>query len=91
LGGGRPLWQHPGASTQRQSDDDGSAELFDQVPTASNARMGKLRVGHFQTDAEQAGALAQALLVVAEEYEQWQVTIGSQSSTTSCFDSESGG
>ena len=38
--------------------------------TASNAPMGKLRVGHLRTDAEQARALAQALLAAADEYEQ---------------------
>jgi hypothetical protein len=32
--------------------------------------MGKLRVGHLHTDAEQTRALAQELLVAADEYEQ---------------------
>ena len=32
--------------------------------------MGKLRVGHLHSDAEQARALARALLVSADEYEQ---------------------
>ena len=44
--------------------------------------MGKLRVGHLHTDAEQTRALAQALLVAADEYELMAVTIRSQSSTT---------
>jgi hypothetical protein len=34
--------------------------------------MGKLRVGHLHTDAEQARALAQALLVAAVEHEQME-------------------
>ncbi len=59
--------------------------------TASNARMGKLRVGHLHTDAEQARALAQALLVAADKYEKIegydQITVFNNS----CFDSESGG
>jgi len=59
--------------------------------TASNARMGKLRVGHLHTDAEQARALARALLVSADEYEQMagydQITV----LNNSCFDSEPGG
>jgi hypothetical protein len=38
--------------------------------TASNARMGKLRLVTSITDAEQARALAQALLAAADEYEQ---------------------
>ena len=59
--------------------------------TASNARMGKLRVGHLHTRAEQARALAQALLVAADEYEQTagydQITVFNNS----CFDAEPGG
>lgn len=59
--------------------------------TASNARMGKLRVGHLHTDAEQARALARALLEAADEYEQMagydQITVFNNS----CFDSEPGG
>jgi hypothetical protein len=47
--------------------------------TASNARTGKLRVGHLHTDAEQARALAQALLAAATSMSRWQVTIRSQS------------
>jgi hypothetical protein len=47
--------------------------------TASNARMGKLRVGHLHTDAEQARALAQALLAATTSMGRWQVTIRSQS------------
>jgi hypothetical protein len=50
--------------------------------TASNARMSKLRVGHLHTDAEQARALAQALLGRPTSTSRWQVTIRSQSSTT---------
>jgi hypothetical protein len=53
--------------------------------------MGKLRVGHLDTDAEQARALAQALLVAADEYEQMAgydlVTVFSNW----CFDSDPGG
>jgi hypothetical protein len=41
--------------------------------------MGKLRVGHLHTHAEQTRALAQALLVAADEHEQMagydQITI----------------
>lgn len=59
--------------------------------TASNARMGKLRVGHLHTDAEQARALARALLEAADESEQMagydQITVFNNS----CFDSEPGG
>jgi hypothetical protein len=59
--------------------------------TASNAQMGKLRAGHLHTDAKQARALAQALLVAADEYEQMagydQITV----LNNSCFDSEPGG
>jgi hypothetical protein len=59
--------------------------------TASNARMGKLRVGHLRTDAEQARALARALLEAADEYAQMagydQITVFNNS----CFDSEPGG
>jgi hypothetical protein len=59
--------------------------------TASNARMGKLRVGHLHTHAEQARALAQALLVAADEHEQMagydQITVFNNS----CSDSEPGG
>jgi hypothetical protein len=59
--------------------------------TASNARMGKLRVGHLHTDAEQARALAQALLVAADKYEKLggydQITVFNNS----CFDPEPGG
>jgi hypothetical protein len=47
--------------------------------TASNARTGKLRVGHLHTDAEQPRALAQALLAAATSMSRWQVTIRSQS------------
>jgi len=53
--------------------------------------MGKLRVGHLHTHAEQARALAPALLVAADEYEQMagndQITVFDNS----CFDSEPGG
>jgi hypothetical protein len=53
--------------------------------------MGKLRAGHLHTDAKQARALAQALLVAADEYEQMagydQITV----LNNSCFDSEPGG
>ncbi len=53
--------------------------------------MGKLRVGHVYTDAEQTRALAQALLGAADEYEQMaghdQITVFNNS----CFDSEPGG
>ena len=53
--------------------------------------MGKLRVGHLHTDAEQTRALAQALLVAADEYEQTagydQITVFNNS----CFDAEPGG
>jgi hypothetical protein len=53
--------------------------------------MGKLRVGHLHTDAEQARALARALLVSADEYEQMagydQITV----LNNSCFDPEPGG
>ena len=59
--------------------------------TASNARMGKLRVGHLHTDAEQARALARALLEAADESEQMagydQITVFNNP----CFDSEPGG
>ena len=59
--------------------------------TASNARMGKLRVDHLHTDAERTRALAQALLVAADEYEQMAgydlITV----LNNSCFDSEPGG
>jgi hypothetical protein len=44
--------------------------------------MGKLRVGHLHTDAEQARALAQALLGRPKSTSRWEVTIRSQSSTT---------
>ena len=53
--------------------------------------MGKLRVGHLHTDAEQARALAPALLEAADESEQMagydQITVFNNS----CFDSEPGG
>jgi hypothetical protein len=53
--------------------------------------MGKLRVGLLHTDAEQARALARALLVSADEYEQMagydQITV----LNNSCFDSEPDG
>jgi hypothetical protein len=53
--------------------------------------MGKLRDGHLHTDAEQARALAQALLVAADEYQQMagydQITVFNNS----CFDTEPGG
>ena len=52
--------------------------------------MGKLRVGHVHTDAEQTRALAQALLGAADEYEQmagYDQTVFNNS----CFDSEPGG
>ena len=53
--------------------------------------MGKLRVDHLHTDAEQARALARALLVSADEYEQTagydQITVFNNS----CFDAEPGG
>jgi hypothetical protein len=53
--------------------------------------MGKLRVGHLHTDAEQTRAMAQALLVAADEYKQLagydQITV----LNNLCFDSEPGG
>jgi hypothetical protein len=53
--------------------------------------LGKLRVGHLHADAEQTRALAQALLVAADEYEQMagydQITVFNNW----CFDSEPGG
>jgi hypothetical protein len=59
--------------------------------TASNVGMGKLRVGDLHTDAEQARALVQALLVAVDEYEQMagydQITVFNNS----CFDPEPGG
>jgi len=61
------------------------------MAVALAARMGKLRVGHLHTDAEQTRALAQALLVAADEYEQTagydQITVFNNS----CFDAEPGG
>jgi hypothetical protein len=53
--------------------------------------MSKLPVGHLHTYAEQARALAQALLEAADKYEQLggydQITVFNNS----CFDSEPGG
>ena len=59
--------------------------------TASNARMGKLRVGSPPHSRRAGLALAQALLVAVDEYEQTagydQITVFNNS----CFDAEPGG